>query len=162
MSPFFCTLSAMSGGRISRRVVAAKRFIELFLIGPRGRSAYLANAIAIVTKYWNRAYFWPNHIHNIWNEIWCVILTWQRQSHRWCGWECPGSLCSCPERERENIKWGEEGNLRCEMNQTLRSSIFGEHHWHQGHFHILPSCFILWKSGKTSIEKKVVFRALPE
>ena len=45
------TLSAISGGRISRRVVAAKRFIELFLIGPRGRSAYLANTIAIVTKY---------------------------------------------------------------------------------------------------------------
>ena len=35
------TLSAISGGRISSRVVAARRFIELFLIGPRGRSAYL-------------------------------------------------------------------------------------------------------------------------
>ena len=35
------TLSAISGGRISRRVVAARRFIELFLIGPRGKSAYL-------------------------------------------------------------------------------------------------------------------------
>ena len=41
MIKVFNTLSAISGGRISRSVVAARRFIELFLIGPRGRSAYL-------------------------------------------------------------------------------------------------------------------------
>ena len=35
------TLSAISGGRMSSSVVAARRFMELFLIGPRGRSAYL-------------------------------------------------------------------------------------------------------------------------
>ena len=55
----------MSGGRISRRVVAAKRFIELFLIGPRGRSAYLAHGITMVTKYRNRAYLGPNHTYDI-------------------------------------------------------------------------------------------------
>ena len=63
------TLSAISGGRISRRVVAAKRFIELFLIGPRGRSAYLAHGNTFATRYPNRVYLGPNHIHNIWNEI---------------------------------------------------------------------------------------------
>ena len=37
-------LSAILGGRMSRRVVAASLLIELFLIGPLGRSAYVTKA----------------------------------------------------------------------------------------------------------------------
>ena len=43
-SIFLFTLSAMSGGKISIKVVAASLLIELFLIAPRGRSAYVMKA----------------------------------------------------------------------------------------------------------------------
>ena len=51
-----------------------------------------------------------------WERIWDVSLTWQRQSHRWCGWECPDSLCSCPEKRGA---WCElKRGLWCESSRS--------------------------------------------